>query len=192
MNLRIGISGVHRTGKTTLARELAKQLGLPFIPVDASGYFKELGLDPKDDMSCADLMLVQRNILEGSREKWGVTTGFVSDRTSIDFAVYAVTNGRSCEGAYKYKWECVRALNEYFDLVVIVSPDPNFPIAVDNTKLHGHLEWSKRQVLHDNFTSYAEGCLVETPICYIPPEVSDLNQRVELVTTHLQTLSQGN
>jgi hypothetical protein len=189
MVLRIGISGVHRTGKTTLAKELAKRLGLPFIPVDASGYFKELGLDPKDNMSCADLMLVQKNILEGSREKWGVTTGFVSDRTPIDFAAYTVSNGRNCEGVYVYKWECVRALNEYFDLLVIVSPNPDFPIVVDNTKLHGHLEWSKRQVLHDKFMLYAE--LVDPPVCFIRPEVSDLNQRVELVIKQLQ-ISQGN
>lgn len=192
MDLRIGISGIHRTGKTTLARELAEQLGLPFIPVDASGYFKELGLDPKDDMSCPDLMLVQTNILEGSREKWGVTTGFVSDRTPIDFAAYTVINGRSCEGTYLYKWECVQKLNNYFDLVVIIIPNSNFPIVVDNTKLHGHLEWSKRQVLHDQLITCAKSSLVDTPICYIPPEVSDLNQRVELVTTQLQTLSQGN
>lgn len=45
MNLKIGLTGAQGTGKTTLSKALARELGLPLIDEQARIAIKEFGLE---------------------------------------------------------------------------------------------------------------------------------------------------
>lgn len=85
--LRIALSGSAGTGKSTLGRALAERLGVPYIEegfrerVDAG-----LELYKLDERGRRALI---RDLWQEQRERELATTdGFVSDRSSIDFAAF--------------------------------------------------------------------------------------------------------
>ena len=88
MTLRIALSGSAGTGKTTLGRRLADELGLPFIEegmrrrLEAGLRLHEFGPGDYEDLIC-DLWAEQRE-----QERALAATGFVADRSVYDFAAF--------------------------------------------------------------------------------------------------------
>ena len=88
--MRIGIAGTHGAGKTMLAKQLSRQLGLPLIEEQARLVAVKLGVRHADDLlgdgALAErfqkAVLLQQLAAEGSR------SSFVSDRTLYDCLVY--------------------------------------------------------------------------------------------------------
>lgn len=125
----LGLSGGHRTGKTTLARLFAEKHGIPFVYTSASETWKRMGLDPAERHPFALRLRVQQAILEDCRALYAAQREtFITDRTPLDFLgyTYADINGRITEEErallHDYERECFATLNLYFRMVVIVQP----------------------------------------------------------------------
>jgi hypothetical protein len=95
MQFRIGIVGSAGTGKSTTARVLAEELGLPFLSakeitdpiLQRDGYDFSSGMQIERFLGLGDR---QREILYGTINQQLNQENFVTDRTFIDLAAYAI------------------------------------------------------------------------------------------------------
>jgi predicted ATPase len=127
----IGLTGAHRTGKTTLAKAYSERTGIPFVQTSASGVFAKLGCDPKADYSFPERLAIQMAILEhlnGEYSKAGIC--FITDRTPLDAAAYTLADvTRASEGSImygrhimRYLEDCIEVTNRHFTTIVVVQP----------------------------------------------------------------------
>ncbi len=126
----IGFAGAHRTGKSSLARESARVLELPFVETSISEIFSKMGLDPATPMDFKTRLMVQSVILKVLCENWSrETAGFLSDRTPIDLLAYTMAEVRGDTLDYaaevllaQYARDCIAATNRYFSLIMLIQP----------------------------------------------------------------------
>ena len=126
----IGLIGASGTGKTTLAKEITRVTGVPFIQSQARAVHKSLGIDVNKSPCYELAMEAQKKILEVSEQQYKSIEGiFISDRTPIDFASYAMAqtlahnlSERQTRDVIKYVDECYRVTNMYFSSVILIQP----------------------------------------------------------------------
>jgi predicted ATPase len=136
----IGLAGAHRTGKTSLARESARALGLSFVETSVSSVFETLGVDPGQPMDFQTRLMVQSVVLKTCIEQWGDQKGsFITDRTPIDMLAYTMADiqGDTLDSASEaimahYTRSCIKAANDYFGLIVLVQP--GIPLKAESGK----------------------------------------------------------
>jgi len=95
MDLKIGIVGCAGTGKSTLGNALEKRLGVPFLAarritqpiLDRDGYDYCSGVQVERFL--ADVSR-QREIVDRTVEQHQEHSAFITDRTFVDLAAYAV------------------------------------------------------------------------------------------------------
>lgn len=92
--MKIAISGSHGVGKTTLARALAKELGLPMISEVAREEAKKFGYETTERIKNApklQRMIFQLSVyhaqIKAEEDTW---QGFVSDRSIFDCVAYCI------------------------------------------------------------------------------------------------------
>lgn len=143
----VGVIGASGTGKTTLC----ERSGFTFIRTDVSGVYKEMGLDPKVEMSLTQRLMVQTAILSRHRKIWdewfnkfpGKEVHFVTDRTPVCFMTYTLAE---ISGYYKITEEeqlllrkyldaCRQTLDDYFDGHFLLIGDPHKPAGLDDGKV---------------------------------------------------------
>ena len=91
----LGLCGSHRSGKTTLAERLSRELGIPFLRTDTSRVFLEAGIDPAMPMDFKKRLSIQEKILDAGRAVWQAQAGekaFVTDRTPVDMMAYTLAD----------------------------------------------------------------------------------------------------
>ncbi|MEN8141152.1 MAG: AAA family ATPase, partial [Thermodesulfobacteriota bacterium] len=80
----IGLCGAHRTGKTTMARQCARDYALALVTTDTSAVFAEHGLDPAAPMDFATRLWIQDKVLVAGEAVWGgQERPFITDRTPL-------------------------------------------------------------------------------------------------------------
>ena len=89
----IGLCGSHRTGKTTLAKEVSCKTGLKFIQTSTSEVFAQNGLDPSEPMDFSTRIWIQNKVVSAAEEVWkGAGERFITDRTPIDMMAYTLAD----------------------------------------------------------------------------------------------------
>lgn len=125
--MSFGFSGVHRSGKTTTAKEVAARMRLPFVATNASQVWKELGVDPSAPMSFSDRMKGQYRILEEFSSAYSLHRVFVSDRTPVDLMAYTLADIRSSNEVdhsvlIDYLNACAEVTMAYFSAILVLQP----------------------------------------------------------------------
>jgi len=128
MNKGIGLCGSHRTGKTTLAREIAGRTGMEFLQTTTSEVFARHGLDPSSAMDFHTRLWIQHKVVETAEAVWqGACGPFISDRTPIDMMAYTLADiqgGTLVDFAEleKYLDHCFAVTNSFFSDLVVIQP----------------------------------------------------------------------
>lgn len=88
------IAGSHRSGKTTLARDLAALLGVEFLETKVSDTFAALGIDPKAPLTFDVRLDVQNKILHDMEVAYALRAGkiFIADRSPFDVLGYTLAD----------------------------------------------------------------------------------------------------
>jgi hypothetical protein len=126
----IGLSGPHRSGKSTLAKAFAEESGIKFVATGASATFERLGLDPKKDYPFEVRLAIQREILKDCNALYArAGVRFITDRTPIDFLAYTLADvsrenvrGSVETDLAQYVTECYESANTHFTTIVLVQP----------------------------------------------------------------------
>ena len=126
-NFKMGLTGTHRTGKTTLAKHVAERLEIPFVATNASEVFKEFAVKPSEPITPLLRLEIQKEILAQSVYSWENHSAFVTDRTPIDFISYLLMDydpsimSDDLEEQYgEYIDRCFEYANQQFSSIVIV------------------------------------------------------------------------
>ena len=191
--LGIGISGVHRCGKTTLMRELALAMNLTPVETRVGDVFKDMGLKADKQYDFGTRMAVQeeiltrlRALLTEARTCTATTNGFITDRTPMDLIAYtlAEVGPNTCMGdgeavrVLRYVRDCVAVTNEFFSTLVYLQPG----IAVMREELKGsncaaYVEHFNSLLLG---TSFYNSLKVQKMI--VPRSMTDLGRRTQHLT----------
>lgn len=185
----IGFCGAHRTGKTTLARAVARHLDLPFCETSAGATFARLGRDPKAEYPFAERLDIQRAILDDMAAVYRASPeGFVADRTPIDMWAYTLAEvGRqtltpALEHAYRdYEAALIETTKAHFDVAFLVQPG----ILVLETA--GKAPASSGYIEHLNalVRGLMEDARLKLRTHVVPRRVLSLDARLALVTVGL-------
>ena len=186
--MNVGLCGAHRTGKTTLALELAKLKGAQFVRTRVSEIFKECGLHPAQPMDFATRLDIQFRILDACESDWQAAAGnFITDRTPVDLMAYTLGDIQgetqvSQPEFDRYIERCFDAANRFFNTLLIVQP------GVPLTEADGKAALNKAYIEHIN--SLVIGlCHDERLRCRViifPRNLTVLNERVSTVLALLQ------
>ena len=190
----IGLTGAHRTGKTTLAREFAKNTGVPFVETNASEIFAKMGMDPSSEYPIAQRLDVQERILAEFADKWKSAiangNGFITDRTPLDMIAYTLANIGSGEELSpslenrleNYIQSCFDIVNYTFDFVVVVLP------GIKAVHEEGKARASYACIEH--IATLIMGLVVSEKIIipnfYIPRGETDLDGRIEILRSAMK------
>ncbi len=124
----IGLCGSHRTGKTTLAKEVARKTGLEFVQTSTSEVFLQNGLNPSEPMDFNTRIWIQNKVVSAAEEVWRAVQGrFITDRTPIDMMAYTLADidGTSSVDFFaleKYLDHCFQVTDSLFSHLVILQP----------------------------------------------------------------------
>lgn len=127
----IGLTGAHRTGKTTLAKAYAEAHGLSFMETPVSAIFAELGFHPGVPMTFKERMDVQEVVLERLEAiyKTATVTGAITDRTPLDMIAYTMADAigdtvpeDQQQRFANYVQKCLDVTNKYFSTLVLIQP----------------------------------------------------------------------
>jgi hypothetical protein len=133
--MRIGFCGAHRTGKTTLACELANRLKVPTVLSGTSAIVAKHGFDMGRDNRITHLGLPMQQEIQDKLIDDVESSGpnIVADRTPIDAAAYLLADATADRGD-EHDWEeamqmvgqALMATNGLFDAVIFVPPAIEF------------------------------------------------------------------
>lgn len=192
--MSIGISGAHRTGKTTLAKKFSEQTGMHFLKTSASATFERLGFSPKLDYPFETRLQIQSEILSDMMLAYAnAPKVFVTDRTPIDLMAYTladvsretVKDERVDFVLRNYLETCIEATSRYFTGIVILQP--GIPVVEETGKApgnYGYLNHINNLVIGITLSKFHQNmnCLV------MHDYVVDLDERVETLKA-IMTLS---
>jgi hypothetical protein len=86
-----GISGAHRSGKTTLARKISEDLNIEFYETSTTKVAREFGFDPCAPMTLSDRVALQVHLLNNHLTMINkLPRPLIVDRTPLDFLGYTM------------------------------------------------------------------------------------------------------
>ncbi|MGQ0552220.1 MAG: histidine phosphatase family protein [Planctomycetota bacterium] len=186
--LRLAVSGSAGTGKTTLGRRLAADLGVPYLEEGMRRRI-ERGLQ-LHLLSPAEVSIILRELWneQREREEAASATGFVADRCSADYAAFWIHYGlhhlspSAAEAAVTEDWiaSCLQRLDRYDR--VLLFPWGALPLREDGVRSTNRwTQFQYQSVLETMLRRHAPSGLV------LPVSTSDdLELRLRFVRAELE------
>lgn len=185
--MNVGMCGAHRTGKTTLAMELATLTGKQFVRTRVTEIFKQHGLHAAQEMDFETRLEIQYRILEACENDWLSATGdFITDRTPVDFLAYTLGD---IQGKTKVRYEdleryvdrCFELSNRLFHTLIILQP------GIPLTEAEGKAALNKAYIEHINslIIGLCHDQRVQSRIITLERGVTELEERVRKMSAEL-------
>ena len=177
----IGLTGAHRTGKSTLALAFAGMSGVPYLKTTASATFQRLNRDPQKDYPFEEHLFIQNIILDDLCDQWASGGGyFITDRTPICCWAYTIARVQRetmtpemDKLLHVFRRKCQEALSAYFRMLFVVQP--GIPLVHDDTKAQATF----------GFTEHISDIILGSVVSFecdlmhiVPKNMTNLNDRV--------------
>ncbi len=180
MNKGIGLCGSHRTGKTTLARQISLKTGMDFLQTSTSEVFLKNGLSPSEYMDFATRIMIQHKVLQAAEAVWKVSSSpFITDRTPIDMMAYTLADIQGStivefDELESYLDRCFAVTNMYFSSLYVVQP------AIPLVHEDGKAALNKGYMEHLNvlIKGLCSDDRVHVPVRVIPRSITDMTLRI--------------
>jgi nicotinamide riboside kinase len=194
--MTIGLTGPHRTGKTTLARAFAEKADLAFVETSTSAVFKELGFDPKADYDFTTRLYIQRKVLEDMNRKYCEAKNlFITDRTPLDALAYLladvqrtnVTDGALVKELGQYQRDCFDVLNRHFAMIMVIQP--GIPLVEEEGKAPANEPYIEH--LNALIMGLAVSSKVRCKHFQMPRHVTDLDDRINALNNSARKVHDG-
>lgn len=128
-----GIAGSHRSGKTTLAKAVAEDLGIKFVSQSFGEAARRHGVDPVSPMTLLDRVRIQQTVLDEHIDLVRDTTEMIIvDRTPVDMLAYLLAEFHMqshlavpepiLDLVHQYKWLAIQSTGTYYDNLFVVQP----------------------------------------------------------------------
>jgi hypothetical protein len=132
--MSFGFAGAHRTGKTTLAKRVAEDLGYHYHDASVSKIMKEAGINAVGDVPIEQRMEAQEFLLTRYlRDLAQAPRSMVTDRTPLDMIGYMLgevtmhnTTAEVGDRVHAYFERCIEATVQHFDTIILVRPLDNY------------------------------------------------------------------
>ena len=187
----LGLSGAHRTGKTTLAQKYAQENDIVFVRTSGSEVFAMLGKDPKAEYPIGERLAIQEAILTAftkqyqEAERRGGDGGWISDRTPIDLASYmladvqrsTVNSPEVAALVNNYVERCMKVASDHFAAIILVQP------GIQTVEEQGKAQACPAYMEHLNLLQrgmLADGRLNAMKY-FIPRKYTSLQQRIDCI-----------
>jgi hypothetical protein len=179
----IGLCGSHRTGKTTLAKEIAEKTGLEFIQTSTSEVFSQNGLHPSQSMDFTTRIWIQNKVISAAEKVWSdAREKFITDRTPIDMMAYTLADidGKSSvdfSALEGYLGHCFRVTDSLFSHLFILQP------AIPLVHEEGKAALNRAYMEHLNILMQGLCCdeRLHSPIVTVPRHIIPLDDRVKTI-----------
>jgi len=136
--MKIAFTGAGGTGKTTLAEQVSKKWGVPFLTNVAREVMKQKGIEnetAQNDMTPEALLDLQYVIFLALKERRASEPAFVTDRLLLDNYVYALRRcGRAMGEDLRQEWEQAAIEDLYRMDLVFYCPAGLFPLKADGMR----------------------------------------------------------
>lgn len=184
----IGLCGSHRTGKTTLAKEVAVKMGLDFVQTSTSEVFSENGLNPSDPMDFTTRIWIQNKVVSAAEQVWRTARGiFITDRTPIDMMAYTLADivGSSAvdfTALDEYLDHCFQVTDTIFSQLFILQP------AIPLIYEEGKAALNRAYMEHLNVLMQGLCCdeRLHCPVHHIARDIIPIDDRVNTILAWLK------
>jgi hypothetical protein len=129
-----GLSGAHRSGKSTLARRLSDKLDIHYAPFSTTALMRAAGYDGVADLSVEDRMTAQERLLDAALAFYDtLPRPVITDRTPLDMIGYMLaeigmhgTPPAIAERAMAYQLRALEATRIRFNCIIVLRPLPGY------------------------------------------------------------------
>lgn len=195
---RIALAGAHRVGKTTLAKELAKTLGVPFVQssVSSAELWNTYGFSPTDNMTFPERLGIQEHVLKYLKTVIADNPRGVFDRSFIDLIGYLYAN---VDGATsnlfstrvdKFVSDCIYNHKTSFCGIVLIQPGINVKATADKYgKVYlakPYIETVNSNVLSIMYNYLIVGDEQSSSTVIIPRNCLTVDNRLKFIESHLK------
>ena len=135
----IGLTGAHRSGKSTLAKAVAEDLGITFLPQSFGEAARRHGVDAVAPMTLLDRVSIQEKILEDHAVMVRDIKGIILvDRTPVDYLAYLLgefhmqshlsVDPAVLERVHTYKERALDVVDSYYESLFVVQPLDHYAV----------------------------------------------------------------
>jgi hypothetical protein len=204
--VRIAISGVHRSGKTTLGEKVNEMISFTFFPMNISysPAWRMFGVKPTDQMSFIKRIELQDALLDYMISKYKVFNqidNWVTDRSPLDLIAYLLVNvdetANDADRIVKFIEKCERTMNKYLDCNFIVRMSEDVDMISLNSDTDKQGEVYSSRVYRLSIDQMMVGLMMDmskkvtTSIIEIPQDYDETFQRFGFILEKVNQLERA-
>lgn len=180
----IGLTGAHRTGKTTLAKAWAERNEIEFITPNVKGVIAEFGKTCDQIDNVDSRIEIQRRILQACRSTFLKRRKlFITDRTPLDVAAYTIADAgqnltdKQSNDLHEIVLDCIDLTNSSFYSICLLQP--GIPFVEEKGSPLPNVAYMEH--IHTLASGFAYDERVGVPLWVIARDNLDLESRIEFI-----------
>lgn len=186
---RFGLSGPHKSGKTTLAKAVAKKWDMKYVDVDLSSVLRAFSATPNEIIPFARRLEIQQNMVSHLiNTLTDADDNYITDRTFLDIAGYTLSymphlvSDIESETVKMIVDQCYRAQEAFFDKVIILGNSfESCPKPENSGK--GGFNWAWNFQLQTLMKGMVLNAANKCPTNFMPDTASSIASRLDKMET---------
>ena len=164
-------SGAHRSGKTTLAKAVAEDLGVMFHETKTGEVLKAAGIDIVANMTIGERMVAQEYLLDHHvKTIEALPRPLIVDRCPIDMMAYTLaeigmhtlTDPELDKRINDYVGKCLAATNMHYMMAVVTRPLPFYVVEEGKPPPSKTYQWHIQTIIEGGFDLVADNIMIAT------------------------------